>query len=80
MQYVNGGVYGAKTKTALKSAVRNGWPIVFYGTSELGPQWEGNVGDVPEGVSLSVCGPDPYTDRRWWAQISRSKDGKVKVS
>jgi hypothetical protein len=46
----------------------------------MGPQYEGYVADVPVGVSLSVVGPDPYTDRRWYAQVSRSKDGKVKVA
>lgn len=35
--------------------------------------------DLKEGVILSVCGPDPYTDRRWYAQVLRNKDGKVVV-
>lgn len=86
MQYVNGGVYWGQgytpvsTKKALREAVAIGKRVYFYGTSELGPRYEGYLDEVPVGVSLSVVGPNPYTNRRWYAQVSRSKEGKVKVS
>jgi hypothetical protein len=80
MNYVNGWTPSCKTKKALREAVKAGTGVYFYGTSAMGPQYEGYVADVPVGVSLSVVGPDPYTDRRWYAQVSRSKDGKVKVA
>jgi hypothetical protein len=95
MRYVNGGVAAVtgstnavgviRTKKALKEAVKaDPSEVVFYPTAAEwfgeATRWEGRVSEVPEGVSLSVCGPDPYTSRRWYAQVSRSKDGKVKVS
>jgi hypothetical protein len=37
------------------------------------------LADLPEGVKLSVVGPDPYTTRNWYATVERKGD-KVKVS
>lgn len=39
-----------------------------------------NLADLPVGVVLSVTGPDPYTDRRWYASVTRLANGKIKVS
>lgn len=30
-------------------------------------------------ATLSVCGPDPYNDRRWYANVTATKTGKVTV-
>jgi hypothetical protein len=89
MRYINGGVTAidpaspVKTKKALRDAAKaGGEDVVFYSTAAewFGSQWEGRLSEIPEGVSLSVVGPDPYTSRRWYAQVSRSKEGKVRVS
>jgi hypothetical protein len=91
MRYVNGGVRWVdspapiRTKKALREAVKiDPSEVTFYPTAAewFGPEtrWEGRLSEVPVGVSLSICGPDPYTRRSWYAQVSRSKGGKVAVS
>jgi hypothetical protein len=71
--YINVGVYGLKTKTALKGAIKNAPENVqFYGTAN---GFCGTVHDVPEGTTLCVVGPDPYNDRRWYANVKRTAKG-----
>lgn len=81
MSYVNGGVNmnGKPTKKNLKDQVlANPAKVQFYGTSPLGPQWSGAVSLLPEGLILSVVGPDPYKKRDWFASVERL-DGKLVV-
>lgn len=82
MAYVNVGVNApyCATKKALREAVK-GDParVLVYGTSVFGPQFGGAVSDLPEGTSLSVVGPDPYNNRRWYATIER-RNGRIVVS
>lgn len=82
MSYVNVGVKGLKTKKALKEAVKADPSKVYvFGTGGfVGPTYDGIVSSMPANVKLSVCGPDPYNDRRWWATIERKADGTIKVS
>ena len=78
--YVNGGVFDATTKAALKrDCAADPTKVIFYGTSPMGRQWGGAVAGMPEDVTLSVTGPDPYKDRRWYASVTRKGD-KVKVT
>lgn len=88
MDYINVGVRwisdGAHvpTKDAMKRALQDAPATVyFYNTSPFGTQLSGRVTgeDIPEGVSLSVCGPDPSKKRDWWAQVSLNGKGRVKV-
>jgi hypothetical protein len=72
-----------KTKAALKRALTEApETVTFDVTSELGPRG----GDVitPDAVGtnkLSVCGPDPYTARNWYACVSVSgRTGKVTLT
>jgi hypothetical protein len=85
MAYVNTGsfIQGSRprSKKALREAVANDPQSVFFdGTSFLGPQFDGRPSDIPEGVTLTVTGPDPYTLRRWYASVTRdAATGKVTV-
>lgn len=70
------------SKKVLKDTVRSEpHRVTFYGTSALGPQysWPMYADGIPEGVTLSVCGPNPLKDRRWYASVSLKK-GKPVVS
>lgn len=55
------GISGFKTKKELKQAV--GTKPDFIETSFFGPEYKG------DGV-YPVVGPDPYTARNWFAQIT----------
>jgi hypothetical protein len=68
------------TKKSLKEAVEND-SVAFDQTAML---QSGRVPgifelkELPEGVVLSVVGPDPYEKRSWYASVERTGD-KVKV-
>jgi hypothetical protein len=49
------------TKKALKESV--GKPLRFIETSMFGAEFRSNG-------SLTVVGPDPYRDRRWFATVT----------
>lgn len=69
----------AKTKKALKEAVADPVAhVALEATSMFGNEYDGNLLDAPNG-RYSVVGPDPYTDRRWYATITVA-DGGVKVA
>jgi hypothetical protein len=46
----------------------------------LGPAFEGTAEEIPAGATLSVVGPDPFTSRRWYATVTRTANGSVKVA
>jgi hypothetical protein len=35
--------------------------------------------EIPGGLKFQVCGPDPYTNRKWWATVELV-DGKPEVT
>lgn len=83
MSYINVGATDRAgndipTKKALRAALSQDLAsVVFYNTSPMGPAFRGHVGDLAdEDTSLTVCGPNPYTKRNWWANI-KIKGGKV---
>lgn len=80
MSYMNVGVFincqPCKTKAALKRAMSESpIDVSFYNTSPF----DGNVrftgNELPAGTTLSVCGPDPQNNRKWYASVSPT--GKV---
>jgi hypothetical protein len=79
MSYVNVGVEGHKTKASLKKAVKeNPHEVYAYGTSGIGPSFHGRVDALPkDGTKLSVVGPDPYHERKWFATISWNSKGQL---
>lgn len=84
MAYINVGALAptgpVKTKKQLKAEIDS---IQFYDTSPLGQTFHGGWGDLadnfPAGTKLTVVGPDPFTDRKWYATVE-VVNGKVKVT
>ena len=67
-----------KTKKALTELVKaNSAELYFYGTSQFTP-FQGGVKDIDGGIILSVTGPNPYTNRKWYATV-RKENGKIVV-
>lgn len=71
------------TKKALRDALRdNPGDVRFDNTHYPVADWQQKVyraDELPEGIKFSVCGPDPYTDRKWFATV-QLKDGQPKVT
>jgi hypothetical protein len=86
MRYVNCGAYGAdgkrvKTKKQLREELATSPGDVYFDSTSMFDSESGFQGDaVPEGLSLSVVMPDPYTDRRSYASVTRRPDGALRVS
>ena len=83
MSYVNVGAHfgvaEVPTKKALKDAVKaESTDLVFYGTSDF-TRFYGGLDAVTEGTTLAVTGPNPFTNRKWYANVTRKGD-KVIVS
>lgn len=80
MTTINVGAYidnrRAPSKAALKRALAATPELVaFDPTSAFGPSGAFNGDHIPAGAILSVVGPDPYSDRRWYATVSRTPKG-----
>jgi hypothetical protein len=83
--YVQGGVRDCRTKKELKQKVATDASQVYFfstaGVPGMDPGYNGVIGSMPsDGTKLTVVGPDPYRDRRWYATIERKADGTIKVS
>lgn len=88
MSFVNVGAYvnGVRpaSKKALKDAVKaleaNQGFVSFDPTAAFGGRvWiKANLADIGTD-KLSVAGPDPYTNRKWYATVE-VKNGKIVVS
>lgn len=84
-QYVNVGcsIQGTRipTKKALRDALKaTPADVAFDGTSFMGPQFSGRGTEIPEGFTLQVCGPDPYSKRSWYASVTRTAAGIIRVA
>lgn len=66
------------TKKALRDALSQDLAsVTFSSVGGLNAPFNGHVGNIAdEGTKLTVCGPDPFRKRNWWANI-KIKDGKV---
>jgi hypothetical protein len=86
--YYNCGAENAVTgerypsKKAMKEALAAEPAAVYFdGTAPAFQSVQGYRGDeLPEGVKLVVIGPNPYTSRRWDANVERRTNGGLKVS
>lgn len=84
MQFINAGARDAvgreriPTKKRLKEMAAEPGSLVFDPTSLFDKRGEIRGDSIPPGVTLSVCGPDPYKHRRWYASVT-AKDGKLVV-
>jgi hypothetical protein len=87
MIYVNVGAYSDNkrvvTKSALKRLVNETPELVrFDQISALGSNGLPKLialSDISASHTLSVVGPDPYSERKWYASI-QLKNGKATVS
>lgn len=80
MSHISVGVYGVRTKAELKRRAKvEPDKVECYSTSALGGTYNGTLFGIPENLTLTVVGPDPYTDRRWYASVTRKGD-VVKVT
>lgn len=71
------------TKKALRDALTSAPETVrFDATAAVGAQvGQTFTGDaIPDGVRLNVVGPDPYTARNWYANVTRGRDGKPRLA
>lgn len=84
--YINGGIHLTDggvilTKKELKRMVKtHPSRVEFYATSPMGSHFNGTVDNVPDDAVLVVCGPNPESSRRWFANIHKAKDGKLRVT
>lgn len=69
-----------KTKKALKEAVtaEGAENVGVFGTSLFGNETAASVADLA-GTSAVIVGPDVYTQRNWYANVKRKKDGTIVV-
>jgi hypothetical protein len=85
MAYINVGViidgYMAPTKKALRLALaENPESVLFVVTSDLGPRPRQEIRPDQIGSdTLTVVGPDPYRNRKWYASVKATPSG-IKVS
>jgi hypothetical protein len=76
MGYINVGAWvngeRPRTKAALKRAMKDRPSSVWFDVTSMfhnGPNmYKGS--ELPQGDKLSVCGPDPYSDRAWFATVT----------
>lgn len=71
------------TKKALREALTNAPATVELDSTaavgaHIGETFRGD--NIPDGVRLNVVGPDPYTARNWYANVTRGRDGKPRLS
>lgn len=71
------------TKAALKRAIKeNPSNVYLYDTSAFSSVagTTGTVDILLKGVKYSVCGPNPYTSRKWYATVEITESGIIRVS
>jgi len=88
MSYYNCGANGPDGRPATKKALRellasSPEEVFFDGTSWVATEgqprgYRGN--ELQQGVSLSVVGPDPYDNRKWYATVKLSSTGEIQFS
>jgi hypothetical protein len=65
------------TKKALREAVAaKPAAVSLEATSVFGNEYDGPLDLAPDGT-YTVVGPDPYTSRRWYANIKKTGDSLV---
>lgn len=82
--YVQGGAdfrfSGKKTKAALKAAIKDDpGEVYLFDTSAFGSKFSGSAKMLPPNISFNVVGPDPYSNRSWYATVYKGRDGVVRV-
>jgi len=71
------------TKKALKDAITaNPANVYFYDTSVFSVDRliSGTLDILEKGIKYSVCGPNPYENRKWYATVEITPSGAIRVS
>lgn len=69
------------TKAALKRAVaEDPTKVRLYSVEMFTTIHPTPVSDVDSSDAWTICGPNPYTTRKWYATIRQNAKGKVTVS
>lgn len=86
MAYINVGAYVEGSRPRTKKALREALAttpetVTFDQTSMFDSLYPVRINgtEVPAGVTLTVFGPDPYRDRKWYASVTVDGTGKVRV-
>lgn len=86
MRYINSGARGpdgayVPTKTALRALLRTSPESVVFERTSLYDTEEGTItgATIPNGVIMTVVGPDPYRKRRWYANVLIGRSGRPVV-
>lgn len=68
------------TKTLLKERIKSEPDQVeLFATSGMGPQFHGTADNLPENTEFLVVGPNPYSQRDWYAKIHKGRGGSLVV-
>ncbi len=67
-----------KTKKELKESIATGKQLTFQSVSPFDTYAE-STSTLAPGDRLIVAGPNPWTDRRWYAQVIVSDTGTARV-
>lgn len=70
-----------KSKKEVIATVKASPEKVFLeATSLFGNEYDGPITDMPIGKMVYVVGPDPYTARNFYLNLTRKEDGTFKVA
>lgn len=69
------------TKKALKDAIAaDPTKVYIYPTSEFNATIPGTLDIMDKGHKYQVTGPNPYTNRKWYATVEITQDGRIRVT
>lgn len=69
------------TKKALAAAVAaDPDAVIVCDTSAFNNRGYVPVSALADDRTAVIVGPDPYTERRWYARVTRAKSGTVKIT
>ncbi len=63
-----------KTKKALKELVKEGHELSFLSVSPFN-SYAATLSQMSVGDNLTIAGPNPWSDRRWFATVSKTAKG-----
>ncbi len=68
------------TKKELRRLLAEEPEAVYFDGTSVHDKTDGYWGDqIPDGLTITVCGPHPYAKRSWFASV-KNEDGKLTVS
>jgi len=70
-----------KSKKEVVAAVKaNPSKVSLEATSLFGNEYDGPITEMPVDKMVYVVGPDPYTARNFYLNLTRKEDGTFKVA